>query len=166
MHHLTSLLASTLLLALALTGCVAVDESDADAQMRGTAEEAHERDVEFLAPDDDWPYPFSPAVRVGNMLYLSGQVGNRPGETTVVEGGIEAESRQTLDNVKRILEDNGASMEDVVKCSVMLEEMADWPRFNEIYREYFPGPKPARSAWGADGLALNALVEVECWAAI
>lgn len=123
-------------------------------------------DVEFLAPADDWPYPFSPAVRVGDMLYLSGQVGNRPSETTVVEGGIDAESRQTLDNVKAILEANGASMTDVVKCSVMLDDMADWPRFNEIYREYFPGPKPARSAWGADGLALGALVEVECWAAV
>jgi reactive intermediate/imine deaminase len=111
-------------------------------------------------------FPFSEAVRVGNMLYLSGQVGNIPGETEVVPGGIQAETRQTLDNIAAIVERWGSSMDRVVKCTVMIEDMAEWPAMNEVYATYFPGPKPARSALGADGLALDARVEIECWATV
>lgn len=111
-------------------------------------------------------FPFSEAVRVGNMLYLSGQIGNVPGETQVVPGGIQAETRQTLDNIQAVLERWGSSMDRVVKCTVMIEDMAEWPAMNEVYATYFPGPKPARSALGADGLALNAKVEIECWATV
>ncbi len=123
--------------------------------------------VEFLAPADSWPYPFSPAVRANGFLFVSGQLGSRMenGAVTLVPGGIEAETRQTLDNIKGILERNGSGMDKVVKCTVMMADMADWPKMNVIYATYFPGPKPARSALGANGLALNARVEIECMAA-
>jgi len=123
--------------------------------------------VEFLTPPGDWPYPFSPAVRVGDLLFLSGQIGSRTegGRMVLVPGGIDAETRQTMENIREILQRAGSSLDRVVKCTVMLADMRDWPRFNEIYATYFPGPKPARSALGANGLALGARVEVECIAA-
>lgn len=123
---------------------------------------------EFLAPEGPWPYPFSPAVRVGNMLYLSGQIGSRTenGQMVVVPGGIEAETRQTLENIRAELERNGSSLSRVVRCLVMLDDMSEWPRMNEVYATFFPGPKPARSALGADGLALGAKVEIECTATV
>ena len=98
------------------------------------------------------------------MLYLSGQIGSEvvDGKPRLVSGGIDAETKQTLDNIKAILAKAGSSMDRVVKCSVMMADMAEWPRLNEIYATYFPGKKPARSAWGATGLALNARVEIEC----
>lgn len=110
--------------------------------------------------------PFSEAVRVGNMLYLSGQVGNKPGTLELVEGGIEAESKQVMENIKAILEANGTSFEHAVKLSVFIDDIEEWGAFNKVYVEYFPNKKPARSALGADGLALGAAVEVECIAFI
>jgi 2-iminobutanoate/2-iminopropanoate deaminase len=110
--------------------------------------------------------PFSDAVRVGDMLYLSGQLGILPGTLELAPGGIEGEARQAMENIKTILERNGASMSQIVKCTVMIADIAEWPRFNEVYVTYFPGPKPARSAFGADGLALGGRVEVECWASL
>lgn len=109
--------------------------------------------------------PFSEAVRVGNTLYLSGQIGVRPGTLTLVPGGMEAEARQTMENIRTSLTAHGYSMADVVKCTVMLADMADWPAFNAIYQTFFTPPFPARSALGANGLALGARVEVECMAA-
>ena len=111
-------------------------------------------------------FPFSEAVRVGHMLYLSGQVGNLPGEAAVVEGGIQAETRQAMENIKGVLERYGSSMDRVVKCLVMIDDMSEWPAMNEVYGPYFPDHKPARSAIGADGLALGAKVEIECWATV
>ncbi|MCZ6644369.1 MAG: Rid family detoxifying hydrolase [Gammaproteobacteria bacterium] len=108
--------------------------------------------------------PFSEAVRVGDMLYLSGQLGILPGTTDLAPGGIEGETRQVMDNIKSVLERYGSSMDKIVKCTVMIADIAEWPRFNEVYVTYFPGPKPARSAFAAAGLALNGRVEVECWA--
>jgi reactive intermediate/imine deaminase len=120
--------------------------------------------IEHINMTEPWPYPFSSAVRGGNLLFVSGQIGSRVenGAPVLVSGGLEAEARQTMDNIGAILKRAGSSYERVVKCSVMLADMKDWPRFNEIYASYFPGPKPARSAWGANGLALGARVEVEC----
>jgi reactive intermediate/imine deaminase len=109
--------------------------------------------------------PISEAVRVGDTLFLSGQIGNEPGTLELVPGGIEAEARQTLDNVKRVLEAHGYSMRDLVKCTVMLADISEWAAFNEIYKEYFDTHYPARSAFGASGLALGARVEMECIAA-
>jgi len=119
---------------------------------------------EFINMVEPWPYPFSSAVRAGDTLYLAGQIGSVvvDGKPQLVAGGIEAETKQTLENIKAILAKAGSSMDRVVKCSVMMADMAEWPAMNTIYATYFPGKKPARSAWGATGLALNARVEVEC----
>lgn len=109
--------------------------------------------------------PFSEAVRVGDILYLSGCLGNIPGTLTLVQGGIEAEARQTMENIERVLRFNNLNFDNVVKCTVMLADMSKWPDFNKVYREYFkPERLPARSAFGANGLALGALVELECMA--
>jgi 2-iminobutanoate/2-iminopropanoate deaminase len=107
--------------------------------------------------------PFSEAVRVGDMFYLSGQLGNKPDGT--LPDGIEAQARQAMDNIGAVLKRSNLGFGDVVKCTVMIDNMADWPAFNKVYVTYFPDGKfPARSAFGADGLALGALIEVECWA--
>jgi 2-iminobutanoate/2-iminopropanoate deaminase len=110
--------------------------------------------------------PFSEAVRHGDTLYLSGQVGVVPGAMKLVPGGFEPEARQTLENIRTTLAANGLRMADLIKCTVMLADMADWPRFNAIYATFFDGRYPARSALGANGLALGARVEIECIAAI
>jgi 2-iminobutanoate/2-iminopropanoate deaminase len=110
---------------------------------------------------DGKPLPFSDAVRVGDTLYLSGAIGRKADGT--LPAGIAAQSRQTMDNIGAVLKARGLGWNDVVKCTVMLDDMADWPAFNAIYMTYFPdGDFPARSAFGADGLALGALLEVEC----
>jgi 2-iminobutanoate/2-iminopropanoate deaminase len=121
-------------------------------------------EVEFLNSGKVLPteLPFSEAVRVDDTLYLSGQIGIVPGTMGVVPGGIEAETRQTMDNIRTTLETHGYALADVVKCTVMLADMAEWNRFNAVYRTYFEGRYPARSAFGASGLALGARVEVEC----
>ena len=106
--------------------------------------------------------PFSEAVRVGKTLYLSGQIGITPGTMTLVPGGMEAQARQTMANIRTTLSAHGYSMSDIVKCTVMLADMTDWPAFNTVYQTFFTPPYPARSALGANGLALGALVEVEC----
>ena len=106
----------------------------------------------------------SEAVRHGETLYLSGQIGIVPGTMVLVPGGIRPEATQALANVRTILEANGRSMRDVIRCTVMLADMADWPAFNDAWRAAFQKPLPARSALGASGLALGARVEVECLA--
>lgn len=123
---------------------------------------------QYINMTEPWPYPFSSAVRTGNLLFVSGQIGSKvqDGAPVLVPGGIEPEARQALDNIKAIVERGGSSMSHVVKCTAMLADMKDWPKFNEIYATYFPGPKPARAAFGANGLALNAHVEVECIAQV
>ncbi|MEE4279835.1 MAG: Rid family detoxifying hydrolase [Halieaceae bacterium] len=109
--------------------------------------------------------PFSEAVRVNDTLYLSGEIGRKPFATEVVPGGIEAEAKQALSNIRELLVANGLGLENVVKCTVMLADIAEWPAFNQIYLEFFEAPYPARSAFAASGLALGASVEVECIAA-
>jgi reactive intermediate/imine deaminase len=148
-------------LMLALSAC------ESSALRKGAAAPVEQR-IEFIAPADSWPYPFSPAVRAGGFLFLSGQIGTRmeQGAVTLVPGGIEAETRQTMENIKEILTRNGSSLERVTKCTVMIADMSEWPRMNAIYATYFPGPKPARSALGANGLALGARVEIECIALV
>jgi 2-iminobutanoate/2-iminopropanoate deaminase len=121
--------------------------------------------VAYLKADPASPLPFSDAVRVGGMLILSGQIGT-DSTGTVVPGGIAAETRQTLENIRAVLERNGSSLDRVVKCTAMLLDMTEWGAMNEVYVTYFPGPKPARSAFGASGLALGARLELECWATV
>ena len=105
--------------------------------------------------------PFSEAVRVGDILFLSGQIGIKSDGT--LPAGAAAQVRQAMDNIGGVLAKAGLGWSDVVKCTEMLDDMADWPAFNQIYITYFAnGVYPARSALGADGLALGAALEVEC----
>ena len=107
--------------------------------------------------------PFSSAVRAGDTVYLSGALGIGPDGK--LGSGIDAQARMAMDNLGNALKSAGLGWGDVTKCTVMLDDMADWPAFNKVYVTYFPDGKfPARSAFGADGLALGALVEVECMA--
>ncbi len=110
--------------------------------------------------------PFSEAVQVGNLLIVSGQIGNVPGKLELVQGGIEAESRQVLENIRGILERHGASLKDVVKCTIFLADIGEWGAFNAVYREVFAPPYPARSALASSGLVLGARTEVECMAVV
>ena len=109
--------------------------------------------------------PFSSAVRVGDMLYLSGQIGT-DSTGKLVAGGIGPETRQTMENIRAVVERGGSTMERVVKCLVMLADMAEWGAMNQEYVTHFPRNLPARSAMGASGLALGARVEIECLAVI
>ena len=122
--------------------------------------------VQYLASDSSRPVPFSEAVRVGHMLYLSGKLGT-DGASGLVSGGIKAETKQTMENIRRALERNGSSLNEVVKCTVMLADMSEWGAMNEVYANYFAKDRlPARSALGVNGLALGARVEIECWATV
>jgi 2-iminobutanoate/2-iminopropanoate deaminase len=128
--------------------------------------------VEYYLPDEavqtaaragGFRLPFSSAVRVGDILYLSGVIGT--GSDGTLAPGMEAQSRQTMDNIGAMLKRAGRSFDDVFKCTVMIDDMREWQAFNQVYMTYFkPDRLPARSALGADGLALGALVEVECLA--
>jgi len=168
-----SLRPALLLVAVALlaTGCRAArerrlerrldrvsDGSDATTTVRDSAR--------YLTPFGTPTRPFSPAVRVGNLIYLSGQIGTADpsaNASTLVPGGIEAETRATLENIRTTLLAVGSSMDKVIKCTVMMADMKEWDRMNAVYRTYFaPGRLPARSALGANGLALGARVEIEC----
>ena len=112
---------------------------------------------------DGQPLPFSEAVRVGDVLYLSGQLGR--GADGKLPTGIEAQTRQTLENIGVTLKSAGLGFEDVFHCTAMLADMKQWADFNKVYVTYFPeGKRPARSAFGTSGLALGALVELECQA--
>lgn len=135
--------------ALALAGC-------------GPAAETP-RDPVFVPVAGDRPLPFSAAVRVGDMLYLAGQLGT-DSSGTLVPGGIGPETRQAMENIRAVLESNGSSMDRVVKCLVMLADMGEWGAMNREYVTFFPDHLPARSAMGASGLALGARVEIECMA--
>jgi len=106
--------------------------------------------------------PFSEGVAVGDLVFLSGQLGTCPGRLELNNATREAEFRQVMDNIVATLTANGMTTRNVVKCLVMLQDMSDWPAFNEIYVTYFEPPLPARSAFGTTGLALGARAEVEC----
>lgn len=122
-------------------------------------------EVEFFHPSSMKRAPFSEAVRVGNMLYLSGILGLDP-SGKVIPGGIGEETRQTMENIKAALERYGSALDHVVKVTVMLADMGEWAAMNKVYIGYFPNHLPARSAFGTTGLALGARVEIECVAVI
>ena len=109
-------------------------------------------------------FPFSTAVVVGKTIYLSGEIGRAPGTTSVVEGGVGPETRQIFANYKATLARLDSGLEDVVKCTVFLDDMSKFAEMNAAYAEYFPNEKPARSTFGVDGLALGAALEIECLA--
>jgi reactive intermediate/imine deaminase len=152
---------ATALLALALGGCVSIEASAPPEPPAASAPAP-----EFLTSPafEALDLPFSEAARVGDLIFVSGQIGNLPGSLDLAPGGIQAEARQAIANIAAILERHGSSLERVAKCTVFLLDMAEWPAFNEVWVEHFPN-EPARSALGASGLAKGARVEVECIAA-
>jgi 2-iminobutanoate/2-iminopropanoate deaminase len=119
--------------------------------------------IEYVAMPGATALPFSASVRVGSMLYLSGQLG-ADSTGRLVPGGIGPETAQALENVRALLERQGSGMDRVVKCTAMLADMGEWGAMNREYVRHFPGRLPARSAFGAAGLALGARVELECTA--
>lgn len=123
-------------------------------------------EIEILRSDAVNPsgLPFSDGVRIGRLVIMSGMLGIKPHTLELAGGGLDGQTRQTLENLRSVLAAHGLSLRDVVRVQVMLADIADWPRFNEIYREYFSEPFPARSAFATNGLALGARVEVEAFA--
>lgn len=130
----------------------------------GFATVAH-ADISYNAPPgSDGKAPYSESVVHGDTIYLAGQLGIVPGTRQLAEGGIKAETQQALENLSAALERAGGSMDQVVKCTVFLADIADWAAMNEVYVTFFPN-KPARSAIGSIGMGLDARVEIECIAA-
>jgi 2-iminobutanoate/2-iminopropanoate deaminase len=130
-----------------------------------TSGAAAAQDRQVINPPGTLPgLPFSPAVRVGNVLYLSGQIGNLPGSRQLADTGIAGQTRQVLENIKALLAQAGSSLERVFKCTVFLTNIADFAKMNEVYAAYFPKDPPARSTVAGSGLALGARVEIECLA--
>jgi reactive intermediate/imine deaminase len=156
--------------ALVLASCTVEPRTDASASSRqqpATAEPGHFRTVVQPAGAARLPV-FSTAIRHGDMLYLSGQLGALPGVSppTVIEGGVEAETRQTFENIRSVLELEGLGFSNLIKCTVFLADIADYAAVNAVYATYFEGmDPPARSAVAGSGLALGAKVEIECIAA-
>lgn len=133
--------------------------------LSGCAAESPNTRAEFFPMPGDRPLPFSEAVRVGSMLYLSGQLGT-DSTGRLVPGGIGPETRQVLTNIAAMLERHGSSLDQVVKCTVMLADIGEWAAMNEVYLTFFQSHRPARSAFGTSGLALGAQLELECMAAV
>lgn len=106
--------------------------------------------------------PYSVAVKAGHMVYTAGQAGLIPETGNLVEGGIEAETRQVFTNLKNVLEAAGTSLDNVVKTSVFLQDMADFAKMNAVYAEFFSGNFPARTTVQAAALPKGALVEIDC----
>ena len=122
---------------------------------------AQERQV-IHTPQEVAGLPFSSAVKVGNLLFLSGQIGNKPGTREFADTGIAGQTRQALENIKSILTSAGSSLDRVVKCTVFLADMKDYSAMNAAYAAVFPKDPPARSTIGTTGLALGARTEIEC----
>jgi reactive intermediate/imine deaminase len=118
------------------------------------------------APGATVGLPFSSAVRVGTMLYLSGQIGNTPGTRQLADTGIAGQTKQAFENVKAVLAAAGSSLERVVKCTVFLTDIKDYAAMNAVYATYFPKDPPARSTVAGSGLALGARIEIECLATV
>lgn len=106
--------------------------------------------------------PFSAALRAGELVFTSGQIGNVPGEMRLVEGGLRAEAQQALEHLRAAVEAAGSSLDRVVKCTVFFADMKDFQPCNDVYREFFGNHLPARSGVEVKGLALGARVEIEC----
>ena len=125
-------------------------------------------DAEYFVSDKskELNFPFSDASIVGNIIYVSGQVGSEPGTREIVEGGIAAETLQTLNNINMILNDLGSNSDKIFKCLCMLEDINDYTEMNKAYTVFFNNRDslPSRSTFAGSGLALGAKIEIECWA--
>lgn len=148
----------TLALAAGLSACsIDIDSDHSDGYYRSLDRTP--------AASADMALPFSEAVRFDNTLYLSGAIGIDPRTNALVEGGITAETRQTMQNIDASLVKHGLNRSDVIKCTVFMADISEWQMMNDVYVTYFGDKLPARSALGANGLALGARVEIECIAA-
>ncbi|MHA7898245.1 MAG: RidA family protein [Henriciella sp.] len=136
---------------IAATSCETLPTESSPGEIRHYVKDAY-RDAGF---------PFSSAVEADGWIFLAGELGTGA-DGRLVSGGIDPETRQTMDNIEATLSANDLSWSNVVKCTVFLADIAEWPAFNEVYKTYFDGTYPARSALGANGLALDARVEIEC----
>ena len=125
-------------------------------------------DIEYFVSETskELNFPFSDAAIVGNIIYVSGQIGSKPGTREVVEGGISAETTQTLNNIKMVLNDLGSNSDKIFKCLCMLEDINDYNEMNKAYTTFFNSRDnlPSRSTFAGSGLALGAKIEIECWA--
>ena len=108
--------------------------------------------------------PYSQAIRTDNLIFTAGQIGLNPATMEIVEGGIEAETRQVLTNLKSVLESADSGLNYIVKTTVFLQNMADFPAMNAIYQQFFPENPPARSTVAVAALPKGALIEIECMA--
>ena len=156
----------SIMFVVALIAAAAVGRASATPRLsQGTPLKETVNGITYHMPYGRPTRPFTPAVEVGDVLYLAGQIGTSANaQGGVVPGGIQAETRQTMLNIKDVLEKSGSSMDRVFKCTVFMADMREWDAMNEVYVTFFPNQKPARSALGASGLALNARVEIECFA--
>ena len=128
--------------------------------------QSSQNEIQYVNSDEtkEKGYPFSDATVVNGIIYLSGAIGTLP-DGSVVSGGIVAETRQTMMNIKDRLEKMGGSMDDIFKCTCMLADIKDWPLMSQEYKKFFnPDKLPARSAFAGSGLALGAKLEIECMA--
>lgn len=145
-------------LALLCAACQPAAESVTAAGVTGASPEIEYINMPGMEGLD---LPFSAAVRVDQTIYLSGMIGNLPGTMELAPGGIQGQTRQTLENIRATVEHAGSSMDRIVKCTVFLADMNEWAAMNEVYVTFFETP-PARSAFGASGLALDGKLEIEC----
>jgi len=120
---------------------------------------------QFIYRGADPRLPFSPAKKAAGTLWMSGQIGNLPGTMALAGETIEEQMHQTMKNIGYVLQEYNLSMADLTKCTLMLGDIKDWSKASDIYKSYFTGGLPTRSAFAASGLALNAKVEIECFAA-
>ena len=126
----------------------------------------HAQAKQVINPPNARPGVLSTAVRVGDLVFLSGALGTKPGGGGLAEGGIEGQTRQALENIKASVTLAGGTMQDIAKCSVFLADVKDFQAMNGVYREFFPNDPPARTTVGVAGLVVpGALIEIECTAA-
>lgn len=123
--------------------------------------ETAENDIRFVR-NTGGTAPYSPLVEAGGFIFLAGALGINPETGKLAEGGIEGESRQAMENIKASLAAENVSMNRIVKCTVMLADIDEWPALNKVYAQFFDGNYPARSAFAVSGLGRNARVEIEC----
>ncbi len=121
-------------------------------------------DARRVIRPENYPYfgfPYSPGILVGNTLYIAGHLGRDPDTTELVEGGLESETRQAMANINEVLREAGMEFDDVVSVTAYLANIEDFPRFNAVYREFFPDDPPARATVQVAALNVGAQVEIQ-----
>ena len=154
---------AVLTIVVGIVGCTIEPRTDRNGS--GTEEDMRRQ---VIQPEGVARLPvFSSAIRSGDLIFLSGQLGALPNVSPprLVEGGLGPETRQTMENIITVLDAADATLDDLIKCTVFLADIGDYAAMNEVYQEYFPSDPPARSAMAGSGLALGARVEIECIAA-